>query len=60
MSTDPNKIVASAYPDQIASQKVLQKSGFDYRGTKQTSDGTELFWYETYKSDGAYSDDVDH
>ncbi len=47
-----NKIVASAYPDQLASRKVLQKSGFDYRGTKQTSDGTELFWYETYKSDG--------
>ena len=47
-----NKIVASAYPNQIASQKVLQKSGFDFRGTNQTSDGIELFWYETYKSDG--------
>jgi GrpB-like predicted nucleotidyltransferase (UPF0157 family)/RimJ/RimL family protein N-acetyltransferase len=47
-----NKIVAAAYPNQIASQKVLQKSGFDFRGTKLTSDGTELFWYETYKSDG--------
>ena len=30
----------------------LQKSGFDFRGTKQTFDGIELFWYETYKSDG--------
>ena len=47
-----NKIVASAYPNQIASQKVLQKSGFDFRGTKKTSDGAELFWYEIYQSDG--------
>ncbi|KTD10845.1 multifunctional nucleotidyltransferase/glutamate rich protein GrpB/ribosomal protein alanine acetyltransferase [Legionella gratiana] len=47
-----NKLVAATYPNQTASQKVLQKSGFDYRGTKQTSDGTELFWYEIYKSGG--------
>ena len=45
-----NKILASAYPNQIASQKVLQKSGFEFRGTKLTSDGHELFWYESYKS----------
>ncbi|HAU0262644.1 TPA: GNAT family N-acetyltransferase [Legionella pneumophila] len=47
-----NKLVAATYPNQTASQKVLQKSGFDFRGKKQTSDGTELFWYEIYKSDG--------
>lgn len=47
-----NKLVAATYPNQTASQKVLQKSGFDFRGKKQTSDGMELFWYEIYKSDG--------
>ncbi|CAM2773341.1 GNAT family N-acetyltransferase [Legionella worsleiensis] len=47
-----NKLVAATYPNQTASQKVLQKSGFNFRGKKQTSDGMELFWYEIYKSDG--------
>lgn len=44
-----NKIVAAAYPNQTASQKVLQKSGFDFKGKKQTPGGTGFFWYELYK-----------
>ena len=44
-----NKIVASSYPNQTASQRVLQKSGFEFKGKKYTSDGEELFWYELYK-----------
>ncbi|KTD56741.1 multifunctional nucleotidyltransferase/glutamate rich protein GrpB/ribosomal protein alanine acetyltransferase [Legionella santicrucis] len=44
-----DKLVASTYPNQTASQKVLQKAGFDLKGKKHTSDGTELFWYEIYQ-----------
>jgi RimJ/RimL family protein N-acetyltransferase len=46
-----NKLVSATYPDNIASQKVLKKAGFDFKGKKQLSDGTELFWYEIYKND---------
>jgi len=46
-----NKIVATAYPDNLASQQVLKKSGFDFRKKIKTPEGKELFWYETYKND---------
>ncbi|HRD69010.1 MAG TPA: GNAT family N-acetyltransferase [Legionella sp.] len=44
-----NKIVAASYPKQTASQRVLQKSGFNFKGKKLTSDGLELYWYEIQK-----------
>jgi RimJ/RimL family protein N-acetyltransferase len=44
-----NKIVSATYPDNIASQKVLKKSGFDCAGEKHLSDGTVLLWHEIYK-----------
>ena len=46
-----DKLVAATYLNQIVSQKVLKKSGFDYKGTKQTNDGTELYWYEIQRYD---------
>ncbi|MBP9777840.1 MAG: GNAT family N-acetyltransferase [Rickettsiaceae bacterium] len=46
-----NRLVASTYPDNIASQKALKKSGFDFRGKKDLADGKELYWYEIYKND---------
>ncbi|MBV8802057.1 MAG: GNAT family N-acetyltransferase [Gammaproteobacteria bacterium] len=49
---DINKIVATAYPENLASQQVLKKSGFDFRKKIKTPDDKELFWYETYKNDG--------
>lgn len=44
-----NKLVSAAYPNNVASQKVLKKAGFDCRSKKQLPDGKELFWYEIYK-----------
>jgi GrpB-like predicted nucleotidyltransferase (UPF0157 family)/predicted acetyltransferase len=44
------KLVAGSYPENTSSHKVLQKSGFDFRG-KIYPDGIELFWYEIYKND---------
>ncbi|HCJ1159129.1 TPA: GNAT family N-acetyltransferase [Legionella pneumophila] len=46
-----NKLISTAYPDNIASQKVLNKAGFDCMSKKQLPDGEELFWYEIYKND---------
>ena len=46
-----NKLVSTTYPDNIASQKVLTKAGFDCMSKKQLPDGTKLFWYEIYKND---------
>jgi RimJ/RimL family protein N-acetyltransferase len=46
-----NKLVAGMYPENVASQKVLKKSGFDCVGEKHLSDGTVLLWYEIYKKD---------
>ena len=46
-----NKLVSTTYPDNIASQKVLKKAGFDCMSKKQLPDGEELFWYEIYKND---------
>lgn len=46
-----DKIVASTCPDNIASQKVLKKAGFDCRGEKHPSNGNTLLWYEIYKND---------
>jgi GrpB-like predicted nucleotidyltransferase (UPF0157 family)/RimJ/RimL family protein N-acetyltransferase len=46
-----NKLVSTTYPDNIASQKVLTKAGFDCMSKKQLPDGEELFWYEIYKND---------
>src|SRR3990167_7682419 len=45
------KLVSATYPENVASQKVLIKAGFDCRGKKQLPDGRELFWYEIYKND---------
>jgi RimJ/RimL family protein N-acetyltransferase len=44
-----NKLVSTTYPDNVASQKVLKKAGFDCMSKKQLPDGEELFWYEIYK-----------
>lgn len=46
-----NKLVSTTYPNNIASQKVLNKAGFDCRSKKQLPNGEELFWYEIYKND---------
>ncbi len=46
-----NKLISATYPDNTASQKVLQKAGFDCISKKQLPDGKELFWYEIYKND---------
>lgn len=46
-----NKLISTTYPDNITSQKVLQKAGFDCMSKKQLPDGEELFWYEIYKND---------
>ncbi|MBA2657334.1 MAG: GNAT family N-acetyltransferase [Tatlockia sp.] len=46
-----NKLIASTYPNNIASQKILKKSGFDCRSKKQLPNGEELIWYEIYKND---------
>jgi RimJ/RimL family protein N-acetyltransferase len=45
-----NKLIAAADPENIASQKVLQKAGLTYIGKKQWHTGRELFWYEIYKN----------
>jgi GrpB-like predicted nucleotidyltransferase (UPF0157 family)/RimJ/RimL family protein N-acetyltransferase len=46
-----NKLISTTYPDNVASQKVLTKAGFDCMRKKQLPDGKELFWYEIYKND---------
>ena len=46
-----DKIVSAAEPENIASQKVLLKSGFLFLGKQKWWNGTELFYYENYKSD---------
>jgi RimJ/RimL family protein N-acetyltransferase len=46
-----DKLIASAYPDNISSQKVLKKAGFDFSRKIKLEDGTELFRYEIYKND---------
>ncbi|HAU1322417.1 TPA: GNAT family N-acetyltransferase [Legionella pneumophila] len=46
-----NKLVSTTYPDNIASQKVLIKAGFDCMSKKQLPNVEELFWYEIYKND---------
>lgn len=45
------KIVAAAEPENIASQKVLLKSGFLFLGKQKWRNETELFYYEIYKND---------
>ena len=48
----PNsKLVATAYPENSASQKVLKKAGFDFRFKMLLPNGKEIFWYEIYKND---------
>jgi GrpB-like predicted nucleotidyltransferase (UPF0157 family) len=46
-----NKIIAGASPENLASQKVLLKSGFIFLGKQKWWDGRELFNYEIYKND---------
>lgn len=48
------KLVAGAHPDNIASQKVLIKSGLDYRGIvtwPSRVQNVKVFLYEIYKQD---------
>jgi GrpB-like predicted nucleotidyltransferase (UPF0157 family)/RimJ/RimL family protein N-acetyltransferase len=45
------KLVASSYPENEASQKVLKKAGFDLKNKIVSSQGLELLWYEIYKND---------
>ncbi len=45
------KIVSAAEPENIASQKVLLKSGFLFLGEQKWWNGRELFYYEIYKND---------
>ncbi len=46
-----DKFVSASEPENIASQKVLIKSGFDFRGKIKWWDGRELFYYEIFKND---------
>jgi len=46
-----DKIIAVTYPENIASQKVLKKTGLDYTGKITWYDGRELFGYAIYKAD---------
>ena len=46
-----DKIVSAAEPENIASQKVLLKSGFLFLGKQKWWNGRELFYYEVYKND---------
>ena len=46
-----DKLIASSYPENIASQKVLTKAGLDFRKKITLDDGTELLRYEIYKND---------
>ncbi|MBV8801388.1 MAG: GNAT family N-acetyltransferase [Gammaproteobacteria bacterium] len=48
---DISKIVAGAEPENIASQRVLMKSGFDCKGLQKWWNGREMFYYEIYKND---------
>ena len=43
------KIVATSYPENIASQKVLQKNGFVFKFTKRLPNELEIRWYEIEK-----------
>jgi GrpB-like predicted nucleotidyltransferase (UPF0157 family)/dephospho-CoA kinase len=45
------KIVAGAEIENIASQKVLLKAGFDFKGKQKWRDDGEMFYYEIYKND---------
>jgi RimJ/RimL family protein N-acetyltransferase len=46
-----DKLVSAVEPENIASQKVLLKSGFLFLGKEKWWDGRELFYYEIYKND---------
>lgn len=46
-----NKIVAGAELENIASQKVLIKAGFDSKGKQKWRGSQEMFYYEIYKND---------
>ncbi len=46
-----SKIVAGAEPENIASQKVLIKAGFDCKDLQKWWNGREIFYYEIYKND---------
>jgi GrpB-like predicted nucleotidyltransferase (UPF0157 family) len=48
---DISKIVAGAEPENIVSQKVLMKAGFDCKGLQNWWNGREMFYYEIYKND---------
>ncbi len=51
ISTSVNKLIAAAEPENIASQKVLQKAGLDYKNKRKWYDNRELLVYEIYKND---------
>lgn len=44
-----DKIVAGAEPENIASQKVLIKAGFDCKGLQKWGNDREMLYYEIYK-----------
>lgn len=46
-----DKLISATYPDNIASQKVLKKVGFDCKSKKPLPSGEEILWYEIYKTD---------
>jgi GrpB-like predicted nucleotidyltransferase (UPF0157 family) len=46
-----DKFIASCLPENIASQKVLQKAGLDFIRKIILEDGTEILRYEIYKND---------
>jgi GrpB-like predicted nucleotidyltransferase (UPF0157 family)/dephospho-CoA kinase len=48
---DIPKIVSGAELENIASQKVLIKAGFDFKGKQKWWNGREMFYYEIYKND---------
>lgn len=48
---DIPKIVSGAELENIASQKVLIKAGFDCKGKQKWWNGKEMFYYEIYKND---------
>jgi RimJ/RimL family protein N-acetyltransferase len=56
-----DKIISAAEPENIASQKVLLKSGFLFLGQQKWREDKELFYYENYKNDAiklsAYSEE---
>lgn len=46
-----NKIVSGAEPENIASQKVLIKAGFNCKGLQKWWNDREIFYYEIYNND---------